>query len=93
MKKRLQGLICGVIIGAMLTSGITFAEEIKKSAELIYNNIKITLNGEEIEPKDVNGNKVEPFIIDGTTYLPVRAIANALGIEVDWDGETNTVIL
>lgn len=26
-------------------------------------------------------------------YLPVRAVANALGVNVDWDGNTNTVIL
>jgi len=93
MKKRLQGLVCGIVIGAMLASGVGFAKQIKETAELVYNNIKITLNGEEVEPKDVNGNTVEPFIIDGTTYLPVRAIAGALGIDVDWDGETNTVIL
>ena len=46
-----------------------------------------------IEPKDVNGNVVEPFIIDGTTYLPVRAICNALGLKVNWNSETNTVEL
>lgn len=55
--------------------------------------IKITLNGINIEPKDVNGNIVEPFIIDGTTYLPVRAICKALGLEVNWNSETNTVEL
>ncbi|MCL2401000.1 MAG: copper amine oxidase N-terminal domain-containing protein, partial [Oscillospiraceae bacterium] len=29
----------------------------------------------------------------GTTFLPVRAVAEALGQEVDWDGATNTVYL
>ena len=93
MKKRLQGLISGVLIGTMLTGGTVFAKQIGKTAELFYNNIKITLNGQTIQPKDANGNDVEPFIIDGTTYLPVRAVANALGINVNWDGNTNTVIL
>ena len=93
MKKRLQGLIAGVLIGAMLTSGVVFAKQISTTAELFYNNIKISLNGQEVLPKDANGNYVEPFTINGTTYLPVRAVANALGIDVDWDGSTNTVIL
>ena len=93
MKKRLQGLIAGVFIGAMLTSGAVFAKQISQTAELFYNNIKISLNNKEVLPKDANGNYVEPFTINGTTYLPVRAIANALGINVDWDGNTNTVIL
>ncbi len=93
MMKRLQGLVAGVLIGAMLTSGVVLAKQVSEKAELFYNNIKITLNGQELEPKDANGSYVEPFIINGTTYLPVRAVANALGINVSWDGNTNTVIL
>ena len=46
-----------------------------------------------MEPKDANGNTVEPFIIDGTTYLPVRAVSNALGLNVGWDDATSTVSL
>lgn len=61
--------------------------------ERYYNNIKIKLNGKEIIPKDEKGNTVEPFIIDGTTYLPVRALANALNLEVNWDSYNNTVVL
>lgn len=30
--------------------------------------------GVKIEPKDATGETVEPFIYNGTTYLPVRAI-------------------
>lgn len=93
MRKKLQILICGIIIGTLLASGIVFAKQISETAELVYNNIKITLNDKEIEPKDAVGNTVEPFTINGTTYLPVRAVAEALGIKVDWDEETNTVIL
>lgn len=93
MKKRLQGLIAGVLIGTMLTGGVVFAKQISETAELFYNNIKISLNGQDIQPKDANGNYVEPFIINGTTYLPVRAVANALGMKVDWNGNTNTVLL
>ncbi|MBR2499709.1 MAG: copper amine oxidase N-terminal domain-containing protein [Clostridia bacterium] len=93
MKKRLQGLVVGVLIGTILASGAVFAKQTSKKAELFYNNIKIKLNGQEVKPKDANGNYVEPFIIDGTTYLPVRAVANALGISVNWDGNTNSVLL
>ena len=31
--------------------------------------------------------------MDGTTYLPVRAVADALGLEVTWDQERQTVAL
>ena len=78
----------------VLVLGISvFATNGSKTAELFYRDIKISLNGKEITPKDANGNTVEPFIIDGTTYLPVRGVAGALGLDVEWDGSTNTVIL
>ncbi|MBQ9976669.1 MAG: hypothetical protein IJP16_09160 [Clostridia bacterium] len=51
-------------------------------ATLDYNDIKICIDGNYITPKDAGGNVVEPFIINGTTYLPVRAVASALGKEV-----------
>jgi len=57
------------------------------------NKIKIYINGEKFEPKDANGNPVEPVIKDGTTYLPVRAISEAFDKKVDWVDETKTVVI
>ena len=51
------------------------------------------MDGKTFTPKDVTGKVVDPFIVDGTTYLPVRAVAEALGKEVSWDSETRTVSL
>ena len=93
MKKRLQGLIAGVLIGAMLTSGVVFAKQASETISVIYDNIKILIDGKEYQSTDVNGNVVEPFIYNGTTYLPVRAIANAFDKEVDWEAQTSTVTL
>lgn len=92
MKEKLKGIFIGVVIGAMLVpTSHAIVDTITK--ELNYNNIKITLNGNKVNPTDTDGNYVEPFIIDGTTYLPVRSVANALGLDVNWDGQTNTVIM
>ena len=91
MKKRLQGLIIGVLIGALLTSGAVSAKHITETIDAVYMNIKLVVDGIEITPKDVNGNIVEPFIFNGTTYLPVRAIGEAFDKAVHWDGETTTV--
>ena len=93
MKKRLQGLIAGVLVGTLLTSVMVFAKQISETAELFYNNIKIYIDGGEIVPKDANGNVVEPFTMNGTTYLPVRAISNAFGKDVEWDGSTQSVYI
>ena len=93
MKERIKGLIAGIFIGIMIAATTVIASSGIIKKDLHYNNIKITMNGEEIKPTDANGNYVEPFIIDGTTYLPVRGVANALDLEVNWDASTNTVKL
>jgi len=81
-------LIVSTLVIPALAATIT-----TKNAQLEYSGMKITLNGSAVTPKDVNGNTVDPFVINGTTYLPVRALASALGLNVDWDKNTNTVAL
>ena len=71
-------------MGALAASGT-------RTLEVTYKDIKLVIDGQEIVPKDAAGNVVEPFQANGTTYLPVRAIGEALGKEVSWDGSTNTV--
>lgn len=88
-----NGMILGIVIGATITSAASFAASGGVQKLLEYNNIKITMNGQEITPTDGNGNYVEPFVIEGTTYLPVRAVANSLGLNVGWDDSTKTVAL
>lgn len=36
---------------------------------------------------------VAPFIVGGRTYLPLRAVAEAMDAKVDWDGDNKTVII
>ncbi|MBP3337158.1 MAG: NPCBM/NEW2 domain-containing protein, partial [Clostridia bacterium] len=93
MKKRLQGLITGILIGATITGGTVLAANTTTLYDVIANGIKIIVDGQTLNPTDVNGNKVEPIIYNGTTYLPVRAVANALGKAVYWDGPNYTVYL
>ena len=89
--KFLPIVIVVVLLFALSLSVTASSNTINK--EITYRDVKITLNGEALVPKDANGNPTEPFIMDNSTYLPVRAIAEALGLEVGWDGETSTVIL
>ena len=82
------GAVLAVIIG---TAAPVLAESVQKQLTAHYNNIKIYIDGELITPKDANGNIVEPFISDGTTYLPVRAVGEAFGKTVEWDGITQSI--
>ena len=51
--------------------------------------VKIKVNGSEFKPKDANGNDVMTFIYNGTTYAPLRALAEAYGLEVGYDAAAN----
>lgn len=59
----------------------------------IYPGVNIYINDKKLEPKDANGNPVEVFAYNGTTYLPVRAVSEALGQPVQWDGGTSSVYI
>ena len=53
----------------------------------------ILIDGTYLISQDANGNVVEPFIENGTTYVPVRGIAKAFDIAISWDQETKTVFI
>lgn len=94
MKTQHKGFLAGVLTTLLLVSlAITAFAAYQKQETLHYDDISITLNGEELIPRNVNGEVVEPFIIDGSTFLPVRALANALNLDVDWDPELRRVLL
>ena len=93
LKWFLFGIVAFILISSFINAVFAASTEKRVMVELIYRDIKITLDGDELIPKDAQGNVVEPFIIGGTTYLPVRGISNALGFDVDWNDETSTVIL
>lgn len=92
-KERMKGFVVGITLATVLMSTSVFAQTYKKQLTAVYKNIKIVIDGNTIIPKDANGKKVEPFVVDGTTYLPVRAISEALGKPVKWNENTKEVII
>ena len=94
-KSIFKGALLGSTITLIIVSllGTAFATYKNQQITAEYSNIKIVIDGKELTPKDANGNIVEPFVYDGTTYLPVRAVGQALGKAVTWDGNASTVYL
>ena len=74
-------------------AGTAVATTGKVTKELEYRNISVSLDGKRLDLRDAQGNAVEPFMFEGTNYLPVRALAESLGLKVAWDSSTNTVVL
>ncbi|MDR3277307.1 MAG: hypothetical protein LBT12_00920 [Oscillospiraceae bacterium] len=94
MKKHSVSFIAGLALGAVIFGGISAgAANLTQNIAATYRDIKIYIDLTLITPKDANGAVVEPFISNGTTYLPVRAVAEALGKEVSWDGGTSSVYI
>ncbi|PNQ81973.1 glycoside hydrolase family protein [Paenibacillus sp. F4] len=67
----------------------------RREAELaLYNKPDITKEKDEIMEKAnviVNGKTIADVkMINGTTYVPLRAVGEAWGAQVDWNSKTNT---
>lgn len=93
MKQKTKGLVIGMLFGTLITSGLSYAKSIKQNIEVYYDNIKIYKDNVLCELKDANGSTIEPFIYEGTTYLPVRGTASLSDMQVTWDGNTKSVYL
>ncbi len=75
MKKKLVLILTLVLTIGMLTSAVSAEEQA----------IKILIDGQELEVE------VNPTVIEETTLVPLRAIFEALGAEVEWENETQTI--
>ena len=92
--KKMKNFMAGFVSCALLIAMVgTAVAAYTKNETLHFNGIKLVVNGEQIAVTDSTGAPTEPFIINGTTYLPVGNVAKLVGYDVKWDGETQTVIL
>ena len=85
--------ISGILAAVMLSTLIVPAMAAAGKNITVYTDVNIYIDDVKLNPKDGNGNPVEAFIYNGTTYLPVRAVSEAVGKTVQWDGATGTVYL
>lgn len=93
MKKTIKGFMLGAITASILTGGIAIAKSYTDYIEVTYDNIKVYKDNVLCELKDSSGSVIEPFIYNGTTYMPVRGTANLADMEVTWDGNSKSVYL
>lgn len=84
-----SGLILTVLIAALC---VTATATSKRSIQ-VEDGIGITLNGAKFTPRDADGKQVSAFLYNGTTYVPVRAISEAMGMDVSFNSATRTVVL
>ncbi|PNQ82311.1 stalk domain-containing protein [Paenibacillus sp. F4] len=81
--------VSALAISGALFSQSTYAAQVTKPIQAVYNNIKIIYNGTEV-PADA---KTEPFLLDGVTYIPLKLAGTALDKKVTWDGTNKRVVI
>lgn len=91
-KSRFVALLvaCSLFFGAV---GVAASNGIEQITAHFNHNIKFILDGKPWTPTDHNGNKFSPIVKDGYSYLPSRAIAEATGAKIAWDGATQTITI
>lgn len=91
-KNELKGFAKGIIL-SLLVMSISFSALAAAKTIEVSTGIKLMVDGSAFVPKDVNGNVVEVFGYNGTTYVPIRAIGQAFGKDIGWDDATQTAIV
>ena len=85
MKKELKGFICGATATATLICGGAFAAGQWKTIDVLENDITVFVDGKQVtEPN---------FLYNDKTYLPLRAVAEAVNKPVEYDEATNTAYI
>lgn len=84
-KDTIKGIIIGAALTTAISTSIVIADDVFKTIEVLPNTMTVV----------VNGNKVnaDNFLYDGTTYLPIRAVSEALGKDVQYDDKTRTATI
>lgn len=82
MKKTAFALLAGVILGVALAPG-SVAEAAESFFKAYPSTHTIYLDGQEIE--------LEAYVINGSNYVRLRDVGEAVGFNVYWDDTTGTV--
>ena len=93
ISKKLGALVlCAALAAGSLVVSAGAAQSSAVTAQLSP-NIDVVVDGVERTFYNVSGTEVHPIAYNGTTYLPVRAIGELMGKNVNWDQSTLTASL
>ncbi|QOX65698.1 hypothetical protein FRZ06_21270 [Anoxybacterium hadale] len=75
----------------MLTSTASFGVSRYREVQvLLVDDLRITVNGEEKQIRNMDGSTLSPISYQGRTYLPIRAVADLVNYEIRWDDASRT---
>lgn len=89
--KKLVSITLVMLLGvSILSFGM---DNMVKIEATLADYLNFEVDGEEWSPMDVDGSPLIPIIYNDRTYIPVRSLLEDRGVLVDWNPDTQTVIL
>ncbi|MDO7907945.1 stalk domain-containing protein [Paenibacillus sp. JX-17] len=93
MKKKWIAAGAAALTLLSTSAGVYAGSSLQQIKAFLDPTMKFQVNGQPFQPQNDKGAVLVPITYQGTTYLPVRAISKALGVNVDFNNKTNTVFL
>ena len=92
MKKNrlIQTTACAMALSAALTVSAFAATKVTAT---LRPDVTVRIDGVTCDFYNAQGKEVHPIIYNGTTYIPLRAVGELMGKNVNWDGATGTASL
>ena len=87
--------LCLLLLTGLLAMNAAAIESaaLKQVTAEVRPSVAILVDGVERTFYDASGREVHAIYYDGTHYLPVRAIGELMGKNVNWDSATRTITL
>lgn len=93
MNNMKKSIIAMAVLGMTVTgaAGVYAGTQLQKITAYLNHQIGIQVDGKAYSLADQQGRKLTPITYNNTTYLPVRAIADALNVPVSYDAQKHLV--
>ncbi len=92
--KKMSSVIVVALIVSIIAAGMVWSVSATRKVDATANdNIKIYYDGNLKAFTETDGSKISPVIIGGRTYLPLRAVADLVGLGVEWVSDTQSIKL
>jgi hypothetical protein len=71
-------------------AGVSASASLKEISAYLDEGIRLIISGVPFTAQDSEGNRLAPINYNGNLYVPLRAMADAVGMKVKWDHSQTT---
>ena len=93
MKKRWIGYGMALVMISALSMPALAYDTVRQDDATLRPDYKIVIDGQSMNFKRSDGSPAFALVYEDATYLPLRAIGETLGRNVNWDEKTKTITL